>query len=194
MNKGYAAGKVEKTAREILTSMQVVCPDTVWQDLSLELEQTRGISDSGLKNKLSTPQTLILVLLILSGSTFFLWRYMAGKNNVPVTYNAPPPSQIIKSAPKPEPVQSKPILVSVVKDTVAIKPVFVASTQNTPTIASTVPMVQNAYKKQGLNARMSKPNALVKKDSVASSNSVGQNGTVPPHACSSTCNRYENRC
>jgi hypothetical protein len=181
MNKGYVAGNVEKTAKEVLASMQVVCPDAVWQDLSFELEQNRGVTDSKWKNKLNTTQTLVLVLLVLAGSTFFLWRYMAGKNTVPVTYNAPPPSQIIKPAPKPEPVKSKPV-VAIVKDTVAPKPANVVSAQNIPAIANTMPIVQNVNKKQGLNARMPKPNQVVKKDSAASSNTVGQNATAPPHA------------
>jgi hypothetical protein len=180
MNKGYAAGNVERTAKEILASMQVVCPDTVWHDLSFELEQTRGVTDSKWKNKLSTPQTLILVLLVLAGSTFFLWKYMAGKNSTPVTYKAPPPSQIIKSAP-PQPVQSKPVA-AVIKDTATVKPVVTTPIQNTP-VASTVPMVQNANKRQGLglNPRFPKANPIVKKDSAVSSNTVGQNTTPPAH-------------
>ncbi len=180
MNKGYAAGNVERTAKEVLASMQVVCPDTVWQDLSFELEQTRGVADSKWKNKLSTPQTLILVLLVLAGSTFFLWRYMAGKNTVPVAYKTPAPSQIIKPTPQQQPVQTKPIAV-VAKDTVAVKPATIASTQNTPLAANTMPIVQNANKKPSLNTRVPRQSSTVKKDSAASSGAVGQNVTPPPH-------------
>src|SRR5579863_4256253 len=129
MNKGYAAGDIEKKAKEFLGALQVTCPDAVWQDLSIELEQKHGALDAKWKNKLYTPQTLIIVLVIVSGSALGAWKYLssqADKQPIVVKKPAPPTPKVT-----PPPVQNTPPPV-VKKDSVIPKHDSVVPLKVTP--------------------------------------------------------------
>jgi hypothetical protein len=122
MNKSYAGGNIEKRAKEVLGALQASCPDKVWQELTIELEQRHGTMEGNWKNRLSTPKTLVIVFVIIAGATFGLWRYLASKQDMPGAYT---PKPVVQTAKQPAPAPKVTPTPTVKKDSVIVAPIAI---------------------------------------------------------------------
>jgi outer membrane biosynthesis protein TonB len=115
MNKSYAGGEIEKKAKEMLGALRAGCPEKVWHDLNVEMEEVHEASGAQWANNLYTPKALVIVLVVVSAASFFLWRFLSNNSDrqtTVVTKPVPTPAPAPKPTPPPPPVK---------KDTVVVK-------------------------------------------------------------------------
>ncbi len=108
MNTSEPEAKIEKSAKELLWSLQTECPEKVWQELNYELEQ--GSNGSGESNLWINRKFLLLaasVVLIAIAAVLLIVHYTSGRNNIPApeVKDSPPPQSVV-SAPL---IQQKPV-------------------------------------------------------------------------------------
>lgn len=97
MSKVYDKSEVEIRAKALLYSMEGVCPDGVWQELSYHLGEDFAGTRVKITNKLFSPRVLIIALIAIGAITLALLKFSGN-----LDFTSKPKSVTV--APKPQPV------------------------------------------------------------------------------------------
>jgi hypothetical protein len=81
MKTDYASSNCEQRARELLAPVTGVCPDSVWENISIELEANRKEAENTWLNKLNnTPRTPLIAAAVVVVITLSSWLILSHKS------------------------------------------------------------------------------------------------------------------
>lgn len=73
MSKIYSKTDIEIKAKQLLSPLQMACPDNVWHELSCQLSE-EGTRRRALANKFYSPRNLVVALIAVGIVAFGLWE------------------------------------------------------------------------------------------------------------------------
>jgi hypothetical protein len=93
MSKTYNKSIIEIKAKELLFPLQVACPDTLWQELSYQLNEYNSKSENKWTNKLYTPKALALAMVGIAIIIVAGWKLSSGMGGRLLQKSAPTPAE-----------------------------------------------------------------------------------------------------
>jgi hypothetical protein len=82
MNRVQHKSEIEIKAKQLLSSLQVTCPENLWQELNYRLNEEIGEREKSWKNNIYSPKILAFVLGGLGIIGVFVWRFLPQINDI----------------------------------------------------------------------------------------------------------------
>ncbi|HXP51441.1 MAG TPA: hypothetical protein VN922_15905 [Bacteroidia bacterium] len=124
MKTDYANNDCEKRVHELLAPLTGVCPDSVWESVSIDLDTKRAEAKNKWTNKISNaPRLPLMVAGTILVITISAWMFFTHKNIMPKNeiVNSAPVKHSVSPAPKPE-VNIVPVAQVTAPKTVNVQP------------------------------------------------------------------------
>jgi hypothetical protein len=105
MSKIYNKSNIEIKAKELLSPIQMACPDNLWQELNFRLNEHHTVSEKRWKNSLHTPKTLVFVIAAVGILSLLGLKFLPQINNLSYAKSA---TVVIQKPQKPAVVKTEP--------------------------------------------------------------------------------------